>query len=174
MAAIWRFIPGVPGLDRVQIGTVAPVPGRAHGAVHQHRSRSGHLAEIGHEPGEDLADQRAQQVPALAHGGLADPEDLPGDLLGEVRAQQRHHQRHRREQAQGVGAAPGDQPSPAGGVHPGHHLGELLLAQSRHRRVPQRLLHDDLIACLVDNATTQREAFFFQRDTHHKQNVQRS
>ena len=135
--------PGVSGLGRVQIGDVAPVPGGADGAIHQHGSSSHQLLWVGHELGEDLPDQRAQQIPAPAHGGLADAEDRSCEGLGDVRAHQTHHQRHRSEQAQRIGTAVGGEPFPTGGLHSHHQFDELLSAQSCHSLVPQRLLRID-------------------------------
>ena len=60
---------------------------------------------MGYELREYLSDQRAQQVPSPAHGGLADTEDRTGEGLGDVLAHQTHHQRHRAEQTQRVRAA---------------------------------------------------------------------
>jgi hypothetical protein len=109
---------GVSRLGRVQIGNVPPVPGGTDCAVDQHGSRAHHLGRVGHELSENLPDQRAQQVPAPAHRGLAHAEDRTSEGLGEVPAQHTHHQRHRAEQAQRIRATPGGEPTATSRVYP--------------------------------------------------------
>ncbi len=106
---------------------MGPVPGRAHRAVDQHRSASDHLTRVGYDLGEDVADQRAQQVPAAADRGLADTEHRAGEVLGDVLAYQAHHHGHRPEQPQRGGSTCGDELVTAQPVYPRHQIGELLI-----------------------------------------------
>src|SRR5258707_13863109 len=91
VAATWMFIPAYPALPenrpgiafQSQTGQTVPSTSSVPGP--------GDLARLRHQLGEHLADQRPEQVPAPADGGLADPEDGPGRLLGDVGAHQRDH-----------------------------------------------------------------------------------
>src|SRR5215218_10993079 len=75
---------GVSGLGGEQVRHVTPVPGRAHRSVDQYRSAADDLEWVGDDVGEGVADQRPQQVPAAADGGLADAEHGTGEVLGHV------------------------------------------------------------------------------------------
>ena len=143
VAAIWMFFPGYPALPENRPRQRAPVPDRAHGAVHQQRSPAARdLGGVRHAVVEDLPDQRPQQVPAPGDGGLADAEDGPGDLLCDVFAHQRDHHRHRPEQADGGRSAAGPHHVPGPPQYPQRQLVQLLIAQSGENLVPQRLLRE--------------------------------
>ena len=133
---------GVSGLGGEQVRHVAPVPGRAHRAVDQHRSPSDDLAGVGYDLGQDVADHRSQQVPAAADGGLADAEHGAGEVLGHVLAHQAHHEGHRPEQSQRERWTCGDELVTAQLVQPRHQIGELLIVQPCHSLVPQQLFAD--------------------------------
>ena len=97
---------------------------------------------VGYDLGEGVADQRPQQVPAAADGGLADAEHGAGEVLGHVLAHQAHHEGHRPEQSQRERWTGGDELVTAQLVQPRHQIGELLIVQPCHSLVPQQLFAD--------------------------------
>jgi len=100
------------------------------------------LEWIGDDVGEGVADQRPQQVPATADGGLADAEHGAGEVLGNVLADQAHHEGHRPEQSQSERSTSGDELVTAQLVQPRHQIGELLIVQPCHSLVTQQLFAD--------------------------------
>src|ERR1700730_8109784 len=69
-----------------QVGYVFPVPGRGDRAVDQGGSTADDLTWVRDEARNGPLDDRPEQGPAAAHGGLADPEERARPLLGDVLA----------------------------------------------------------------------------------------
>jgi len=133
------LMPQIAGLAGVQVGDGFPVPGRADRAVNQHGRGAGDLFRVGYAVCQRVPDQRPEQVPASAHGGLADIEDGTGEVLGDVLAQQRDHHRDRAVQAEHVGADRWSG-SRRGWRGRGRSARQLPIGQPCHNLVPQRLL----------------------------------